>query len=56
MTEPLTYKNEWGEEVKIYQERLTYGMKLTFSKKNRCDMFLIPKDKEEEFLNLINRA
>lgn len=54
MIELLEYENEWGEPVKVYKENLDYGMKITWSKKNRCDMFLIPKDKEEEFLKLMN--
>ncbi len=51
----ITYKNEWSEQVVVYAEKLDYGIRITFAKKHRSETNLIPKDKEEEFLDLINK-
>jgi len=50
----ITYKNEWGEGVNLYVEDLPIGIKFTFSKKNRCDIFCVPHELKDELLNLIN--
>ena len=52
----ITDKDDLGDEVVLYTEYLPYGLRNNFARKRRSDTFLIPKDKEEEFLKLINKT
>lgn len=52
----ISYKNEWGEEVKIYVEPLPKGVKITFAKKNKADVFCVPIELKQQLVDLINLA
>ena len=54
MKEPIKTITPHGEEEHIYADGIKAGIKITFAKKRRTDMFIIPWDRKQEFIKLIN--